>query len=204
MDLLDFDAQPLYFDEPLPEAVMQLIEQAAELYGEPEAEALLTRAHETAPEHLVVQVARYRYYFYTHRLAEAETVAWHVIALVATRLDLPLDGRRISLSAFGHAVAASMTLTRFYLSALKAVAYLKMRRRDLAGARVLLENIVALDPADRLGCQVLLRITQEYEDAEDARDTDHADDHQRTEAGASVPPRPPGAVVRNASAFPIP
>lgn len=162
MDLIDFDAQPLYFDEALPAGVLDLIEAAGAHYGEPEAEALLARAHAAAPTHLLVQVARYRYFFYNHRLAEAEQVVWHAIGIAAARLRLPASGHGITRGEFGSAVADSMTLTRFYLSAVKAAAYLKMRSGDLPMAITLLEGIVSLDPADRLGAGSLLKIANEH------------------------------------------
>lgn len=161
MDLIDFDAQPLYFDEALPAGVLDLIEAAGAHYGEPEAEALLARAHTAAPTHLLVQVARYRYFFYNHRLAEAEQVVWHVIGIAAARLNLPASGYGITRVEFDSAVADSMTLTRFYLSAVKAAAYLKMRSGDLPMAITLLEGIVSLDSADRLGAVSLLKIAHE-------------------------------------------
>ena len=40
MDLLHFDPEPLYFDDPLPEGVMELVERAGEFYGAPEAEEI--------------------------------------------------------------------------------------------------------------------------------------------------------------------
>lgn len=169
MDLIDFDAQPLYFDEALPDGVLELIEAAGAHYGEPEAEALLARAHAAAPTHLLVQVARYRYFFYSHRLAEAEQVVWQAIDIAAERLRLPACGHGITLVEFGSAVTTSMTLTRFYLSAVKAAAYLRMRAGDLALAITLLEGIVALDPADRLGAGSLLKIAREHAHEHDER-----------------------------------
>lgn len=162
MDLIDFDAQPLYFDEALPAGVLELIEAAGAHYGEPEADALLERAHVAAPTHLLVQVARYRYFFYNHRLAAAEQVVWHAIGIAAERLRLPASGHGITMVEFGSAVASSMTLTRFYLSAVKAAAYLKMRAGELAMAITLLEGIVSLDPADRLGAASLLNVAREH------------------------------------------
>jgi len=162
MDLIDFEAQPLYFDEALPPGVLELVEAAGARYGEPEAEALLARAHAAAPTHLLVQVARYRYFFYNHRLAEAEQVVWHAIGIAAERLRLPASGYGITRVEFGSAVADSMTLTRFYLSAVKAAAYLKMRSGELAMAITLLEGIVSLDPADRLGARSLLEVAREH------------------------------------------
>lgn len=53
-----------------------------------------------------------------------------------------------------------MTLTRFYLSALKAAAYIRLRQGDIAGATALLEPLVSIDAADRLGSKVLLDVAR--------------------------------------------
>ena len=158
MDLLHFDPQPLYFEEPLPDTVHALIEEAGLCFGEPHAEVLLEEAAALAPDHLVVQVARYRYHFYRHHLDEATAIAQQVIASVGRRLGLPADGRGVDPAGVAAAAAQSMTLTRFYLSALKALAYLRLRQGDTAGAVRLLETLLAIDAADRLGGRALLDI----------------------------------------------
>ena len=71
MDLLDFDPEPLYFDDPLPPEVEALLRAAADGYAEDEAEAHLMRAYFLAPEQLTVLVALYRYFYYRHALDEA-------------------------------------------------------------------------------------------------------------------------------------
>lgn len=158
MDLLHFDPQPLYFDDPLPEGVHDLIEDAGRHYGQPEAEALLERAAASAPDHLVVLVARYRYYFYQHRIAEAEAVVWQAIAVSGAALGLPADGADLRPAAVAVAARRSMTRTRFYLSSIKAAAYVKMRLGEIPAAIALLQALVAIDEADRLGGKVLLDI----------------------------------------------
>ncbi|HLY96123.1 MAG TPA: hypothetical protein VKO66_02840, partial [Sideroxyarcus sp.] len=64
MDLLDFETAELYFDEPLTPEVARLIVAAADNYGSDEGELMLLRANFMAPQHLMVLVALYRYYFY--------------------------------------------------------------------------------------------------------------------------------------------
>ena len=72
MDLLDFSDCELYFDVPMPAAAEQLLAQASAEYGDPSAETALLRAHLLAPENLAVLVGLYRYYFYQHRLDDAD------------------------------------------------------------------------------------------------------------------------------------
>ncbi|NMQ21001.1 hypothetical protein E4P82_18480 [Candidatus Competibacter phosphatis] len=63
MDLLSFDAEPLYFDNPPSEEVVQLLQQAAEDYSDGQSEAGLQRAFQLAPENLMVLVSLFRYFF---------------------------------------------------------------------------------------------------------------------------------------------
>lgn len=174
MDLLHFDPQPLYFEDPLPEGVHDLIEEAGRHYGQPEAEALLDKAAALAPDHLVVLVARYRYYFYQHRIVEAQAVVWQAIAVSGAALGLPADGRDLGPDAIAVAARQSMTLTRFYLSSIKAAAYVKMRLDEIPAAIALLQALVAIDEADRMGGKVLLDIAH-------ARQNGSSDDEDELE-----------------------
>lgn len=158
MDLMQFDLANLYFDEPVPAGVEDLIAEAGRAYGDAAAEALLHKAYFQAPEALLVLVALYRFYFYQHRLEDALTVADRAMAIVARRLELPADWRRIHLDHVGHAVMRSMGLTRFYLHVLKAAGYIHLRLERLETGRAMLEKLVELDTHDRLGARALLDV----------------------------------------------
>ena len=158
MDLLDFDPEPLYFEDPLSSEVTALLDRAAEHYGSPEAESALAEAARLAPDHLLVLVARYRYHFYRHQLAQAREVVWHAIKVSAARVGLPPDGCDLSEPSMQTAAKRSMTTTRFYLSALKAAAYIDLRQGRLRDAIALLETLVNVDDADRMGGRVLLDV----------------------------------------------
>jgi hypothetical protein len=77
MDLLFFDTEPLFFDTPPAAEVVQLLQQAAENYGDELAEADLQRAYHLAPDHLMVLVALFRYYVYQQRFLEALAINQH-------------------------------------------------------------------------------------------------------------------------------
>ena len=64
MDLQDFEAQALYFEEVMPDGVDALINRASELYSEGEAEGPLLSALALAPESMTVLVALYRFFYY--------------------------------------------------------------------------------------------------------------------------------------------
>ncbi|MEE4376300.1 MAG: hypothetical protein V2J55_02145, partial [Candidatus Competibacteraceae bacterium] len=93
MDLLSFDAEPLYFDSPPPERVVQLLEQAAEDYSDGTAEANLQQAYQLAPDHLMVLVSLFRFYFYQHRFPEALDIILKTRDIVGRKLGLPDDWR---------------------------------------------------------------------------------------------------------------
>jgi tetratricopeptide (TPR) repeat protein len=160
MDLLDFDGEPMYFDQPVGAQVDALLTYAAERYGEPEAEHSLLRAYFLEPEHLTVLVALYRHFYYRHRYADALRVAERAIGLTAVRLGLCADWRALSRADLGGAVVVSMTLTRFLLLALKGSGYLKLRLGDAADALERFEKVVEMDTSDRLGVSELVSLAR--------------------------------------------
>jgi hypothetical protein len=166
MDLLDFQGEDMYFDQPLGPDADLLLQQAAASYGEDAAEHCLLRAYFLEPEHLTVLVALYRYFYYRHRYEESLLVAERAIALTGRRLGIGPDWRAIDAEALGLGVLTSMTLTRFLLLAIKGAGYLCLRLGDAAGALERLEKVAALDTSDRLGLTELIdlakgRVTEE-------------------------------------------
>ena len=158
MDLLDFTADEMYFERPLPPVVAGLIDEAAQHYGDDAeaAEACLQRADSLAPDHLTVLVALYRFYFYQRRYPETLAIADRCIVVTARELGIPEDWRALDQARFGHAVQASMTLTRFLLLAMKGAGYVLLRMNRPAEALARLECIAAFDEHDRLGLADLL------------------------------------------------
>ena len=161
MDLQDFEGQDMYFNSELPPKVVELIEQAAELYGEGEAEKPLLRAFFLAPEHLTVHVALYRFYYYQHRYQDALFIADKAMAVVREELKLPADWRELEKGHLGVASMQSMGMLRFYLLALKGAGYLNLRLGNIDAAIEILSKLVALDEKNRLGAEMLLSIAKE-------------------------------------------
>jgi tetratricopeptide (TPR) repeat protein len=165
-DLLDFTSEELYFDEPLQAQVRDYLERAAEDYGEGDAEPSLLRAYFLAPEHPMVLVAMYRYFYYQHRLTDALLVADRVLKVFAKRLDLPQDWHELTESQLGSGVMVSMTMIRFYLLALKGAGFLELRLGFYTDALERLRKVVELDAHDRLGAQALLKMAQQALDTQ--------------------------------------
>lgn len=161
MDLLDFEAQALYFEDELDDEAGQLLEQAAAAYGEEVAEHKLLRAYFLEPEHLTVLVALYRYYYYQHSYADAFTVAERAMEIAARRLELRCTWQQLTLQSLGGGVMKSMTLTRFYLMALKGSGYLKLRMGETQSGLERLEKVAELDVDDRMGVRTLVDIARQ-------------------------------------------
>jgi len=161
MDLLDFEAQALYFEDELCAEVGALLEAAADAYGSESAENKLLQAYFLEPEHLTVLVALYRYYYYQHRYPAAFMVAERAMDITARRLELRCTWRHLSLQSLGVGIMKSMTLTRFYLMALKGAGYLKLRMGETQGGLARLEKVAELDVDDRMGVRTLVRLAHD-------------------------------------------
>ena len=166
MDMLDFEQSELYFDEPLAQDVARLLVSAADKYGSDEAESLLLRASLMAPDHLMVLVALYRYYFYQHRLEDALLVGESALAVVGRRLDFPESWKYLHEANLGAGVMRSMGLVRFYLMALKAAGYINLRLGHVETGQAMLEKLVELDSNDRMGGKALLEVLRQAMDNE--------------------------------------
>lgn len=159
MDLLDFETAELYFDEPLTPEVARLIVAAADNYGsDDEGELMLLRANFMAPQHLMVLVALYRYYFYQHRLEDALLVAESTLAVVGRRLEFPETWAYLREANVGEGVMRSMGLVRFYLMVLKAAGYIHLRLGNVETGQAMLKKLVELDSHDRIGGKALLDV----------------------------------------------
>jgi len=161
MDMEDFEAGDLYFDEPLTEEARQCLECAADQYADGLAEQSLMRAYFLEPEHPMVLVALYRFFYYQHRLKEALMVAERVLKVFAERLNLPENWREITEMSIGGGVMISMVLIRFYMLALKGAGYLEFRLGRYDSAVERLEKVTELDSRDRLGARSLLNIARD-------------------------------------------
>lgn len=165
MDLLELEGQQLYFDEPMPQAVSELIAQAASAYGSGREEALLLKANFIAPKNLSALVALYRCYYYQHRLEDAQLVAQRALKVVAQRVGFPDDWRLLNESELAHAVYKSMGLVRFYMTTLKAEAYLYLRLGEIREGRERLLKVAELDSSDHFGARALLDMLDDSETA---------------------------------------
>lgn len=158
MDMLDFEGENLYFEEALSDEAQECIDQAANNYAEAGSEQPLMRAYFLEPEHPMVLVAMYRYFYYQHRIPDALIVAKRVLRIYASKLEFPDDWNDLNEDYLEKHRKDAMTLVRFYLLALKGAAYLELRLGKEESAVSRLKKILELDSNDRLGAKVLLDV----------------------------------------------
>lgn len=138
----------------LPSAVAWELERAAAAYADDAtAERHLLTAYHSAPEHAAVHIGLYRFYFYKNRLREALDVAERCLLKAARDNGLAAEWRAVTAGDADFAGYA--VLPRFYLFTLKACAYLHLRLGELAEGEAMVDKLIELDPADRLGGSVL-------------------------------------------------
>ncbi|NOT10278.1 MAG: hypothetical protein HOP23_00325 [Methylococcaceae bacterium] len=158
MDLLDFEAHGLYFEETDVAGVKEMIASAAEHYATGEAELPLLKAYFLAPDSLNVLVALNRFYYYQHRLQEALIATQKALVVIRSELSFPADWRLLEISHLSETPAHLITRVRLYLFTLKAIGFLNMRLENLDLSEAIFEKLVKLDSKNRIGAQGLLEL----------------------------------------------
>lgn len=133
----------------------------------PTATALLAEALAIAPGCLPLHHARYKFLSSHGQYAPAEAAARSALAEAARQAGLPSDWRTLDPGVDLAAIdwADVQGAAHFYLFTLKALAYLRLRRGDLAEAQTLLDTLARLDPADQVGAAVTRSLLQGAADA---------------------------------------
>lgn len=126
-----------------------------------ESAAAVARALAAAPEDPQVRLAAYRFHFYAHDYAAALPQAEAVLLHAARRLNISTDWRDVGpedADFTAHDFAPGL-----YLQALIATGYCAARLGFTDRARAALSQAARLDPRDRFGGAMLLRIVTEAE-----------------------------------------
>jgi hypothetical protein len=118
----------------------------------------LEQARAAAPRHPAPQIALYRFHFYGHRLAEARAVGEDALAVARFALGAHFGDEPPSADATRFDASV-----RFYLFALKGLAYLNMRLGDMAEAHLMLGELRRLDPQDHVGAALLGHVLARHE-----------------------------------------
>ena len=128
----------------------------------PAATALLAEALAAAPDCLPLHYARYKFHSSHGQYALAEAAARAALAEAARQAGLPPNWQALDRTVDADAIdwADVHGAAHFYLFTLKALAYLRLRRGDLAEAGALLDALARLDPDDRVGATVTRSLLQ--------------------------------------------
>jgi hypothetical protein len=144
----------------LPAAAWRHLELAGLAYTQDSvAEMHLGEALRIAPQHLAVQVGYYRYLFYKGRLKDALAQLDVCMANAAAQSGLPTNWR-IAQPQDAEFGSYDEVWARFYLFALKANGYIKLRLGDTEGGREAIAKAMQLDPSDKVGAKILLEVLE--------------------------------------------
>lgn len=138
----------------LSESAGELLERGMALYpGDPQqADFLLAFAVTQAPNAPGLYRTLYKFYHRQRRFDLARDYAARGLEVAARLCRLPRDWRAWTAEALAAAdpLPASQALL-----ALKALAFISLRRGDEATARLILEHLARLDPTDGAGASVV-------------------------------------------------
>lgn len=137
--------------------------------SDPEAtEAAVLEALAMAPEDFDIRLGAYRFYFYSHRYADALIHCDRLIVHAARRLNVATDWRAVGPSdaPFGEIGFAC----GLFLQALIAWGYCHLRLGQEDLGREALAHAARLDPGDRFGAAAIVA----HIDARAAQTTDDA------------------------------
>ena len=142
------------FADETPSRAAALLAEAGAAYGdEARAETLLRAAQREEPQCLPAYFSLYKFYFYRHRLREAEQAVHDGLAVAATQGGFAADWRQLHVQDADWTVATGPV--RFYLFSLKALAFICLRAQRAADAAAILTKLAELDPTDQVGGSVV-------------------------------------------------
>lgn len=162
-DFLDLEIDSMYFEGVMNEEAKRLIEKASMCYGSIEAERCLLKAYLIDSDNLMVHVALYRYYYYQHRLEDAIRIVNRLLSSTSKKLGITENWKKLTVSIVEKAAKRSVSLLRYHLLALKALAFVKVRTGKIDEGISMMNKVVELDPKDYLKTRDLLNIIVAHE-----------------------------------------
>lgn len=136
-----------------PDVDRHLLEAAAAYHDTPLAEQLLWRALAIDPSCLKVYFSLYKFYFYKHRLADAEQVTLTALETAARQGGFAADWTVLTPASADWSSLDEPQ--HFYLFSLKALAFIRLRRGKREESLALLAKLHELDPRDSVGSTVI-------------------------------------------------
>jgi tetratricopeptide (TPR) repeat protein len=149
----------VYFARDIKPEVNACLQQAVACANDFErARALLHQAKEMDPDQLEVYTALYKFYFYRGYLDEAEMVTGESLARAAQQGGFDPDYTVLTPSSTDWQQQDGAA--RAYLYSLKALAFIRLRKDDRAGALAVLDKLQELDPEDQVGGSVIVELAE--------------------------------------------
>jgi len=153
------------FSPNLPPEVNRILQMAvaASHSEKPMAEKLFKQAQETDRSCLQTYFALYKFYFYQGRLQEAEREAMAALDEASRQGGFPSDYRLLVQQQPVQDMYANEA-SLFYLYSLKALAFINLRLGQMVEAKQILADIKVLDPEDRSGASVIMKLSEAFDD----------------------------------------
>ena len=123
-----------------------------------QAETLLWQAQRMDANALPVYFSLYKFYFYKGNLEQAELAARMALLAAAMQSGFNADWR--GLQADSADWLDYDTPAHFYLFSLKALAFIRLRRGDIAESSAILAKMAEIDPGDSVGASVIRSIAE--------------------------------------------
>ena len=164
MNVADVLDQPSIFATQVDPAISRRLQSAVEdrQRNRFEAEQLLWEARAENPCCLPVYFALYKFYANARRLNDAARVSRLALTESARQGGFHSNWEKLNSGAAGakqvdlYASEAGL----FYLMALKSLAFIKLRQKQMADARAILMHLARLDAEDRSGFSVVATLAE--------------------------------------------
>lgn len=155
----DLSASPTSAQGATSDPVHALLEEPLDVFKDwQRAEQLLLTARAKLPERLEISAALYKMYAYANRHHEALMLIDDVLMQAAERTGWPHDYRLLDIRlAQWEPVDGPI---RHYLYALKAKAFVLLRKRSIDAAWSVLEKLKIIDPLDQVGGSVVSQMAE--------------------------------------------
>lgn len=152
MNLFTGESSDAFFGGEVPPQVRHLIDEARREPNPQRALALLWTAQVCAPDCPSLYYLLYKFHARHGDTAQAEFAALKGLDVAAMQAGLPNTWQQVHA---GMADFQSPGPARFWLFTLKALAFIRLRRRDPFGAQSYLRKVQELDPTGSTGASVV-------------------------------------------------
>jgi hypothetical protein len=152
VNILTGESSTDLFGGEVPPQVKDLVEQARNAETPERALALLWTAQVCAPECPSLYYLLYKFHARHADFEQAELAALKGLDIAAEQAHLPDDWRTVTSDMANF---LSPGPARFWLFTLKALAFIRLRRKDPEAARVYLDKVHQLDPQGGTGADVI-------------------------------------------------